>query len=341
MAGEDKAGPSMTGRARRAAALLPLTVAVACAASGCAAPAGAGVGPGPRSGSPAAVASPAPGDPPAVRASPAAADQAPGQAGDRAITPGGVVIRHLTLADGTAVTTARFTGAIRFVLHCGTQDPGPLCAGKVTDGQRVTPSERPMLLAAFNGGFKLSAGAGGYEQQGRIISKLRPGLASLVIYDSGAAAIGIWGHGVPQPGQPVYSVRQNLVPLVLHGRPTAASAANWGNWGGTVTGVDDTARSALGQNARGQFIYVASMSATPPDMAAALVKAGAVIGMELDINQEWVQFDFAARPGGPLRKAITDQWRPANQYLTGWTRDFIAVLAPTAAGQGSGHHPVA
>lgn len=244
-----------------------------------------------------------------------------------------VIIRHFALRDRAEMTSALLTGGVRFVLHCGTVDPGPLCHGKVSAGQKVGTGERGLLIAAFNGGFLLSAGAGGYEQEGKILAPLRRGLASLVIYSSGAASIGIWGRGVPQPGQRVFSVRQNLVPLVVHGRPTAASSGNWGYWGGTITGVEDTARSALGENARGQFVYVAGMSATPPDLAAALVRAGAVIGMELDINQEWVQFDYASRPGGPLVKAISDQWRPANQYLIGWTRDFIAVLADGPSGR--------
>jgi hypothetical protein len=50
--------------------------------------------------------------------------------------------------------------------------------------------------------------------------------------------------------------------------------------------------------------------------------------MELDINQEWVQLDTAARPGGPLTASVPGQVRPASQYLTGWTRDFFTVLAP-------------
>jgi hypothetical protein len=54
---------------------------------------------------------------------------------------------------------------------------------------------------------------------------------------------------------------------------------------------------------------------------------GVVSGMELDINPEWVQFDTASRPGGPLSAAIPGQVRPANQYLTGWSRDFNTVRA--------------
>jgi hypothetical protein len=54
--------------------------------------------------------------------------------------------------------------------------------------------------------------------------------------------------------------------------------------------------------------------------------------MELDINPEWVQMDVASSPGGPLKAGIPGQHRPATQYLTGWTRDFIAVLAPATSG---------
>jgi hypothetical protein len=56
------------------------------------------------------------------------------------------------------------------------------------------------------------------------------------------------------------------------------------------------------------------------------VHAGAVTAMELDINPEWVQLDVASAPGGRLEAAIPGQVRPADQYLTGWTRDFITVL---------------
>src|SRR5215472_11927646 len=40
-----------------------------------------------------------------------------------------VVIRHVVLSDGHLLTVARFTGAVRFVLHCGSSDPGSSCQG--------------------------------------------------------------------------------------------------------------------------------------------------------------------------------------------------------------------
>ena len=74
------------------------------------------------------------------------------------------------------------------------------------------------------------------------------------------------------------------------------------------------------------------MSATPADLAFVLAYAGAQIAMELDINPEWVQLDVARPPGGPLHAAIRGRGRQANQFLLGWARDFIAVLAPAGAG---------
>jgi hypothetical protein len=248
--------------------------------------------------------------------------------------PARVILRHVLLRDGHSITVARFTGGVRFVLHCGRIDPGALCHG-LTAGQRVQPASRRLLIAGFNGGFLLSAGAGGYEQERRVLSPLVRGRASLVMYRSGPPSIGIWGHGAPLPGRSVYSVRQNLNLLVWHGHPTRASA-NWALWGATLGGGALTARSAVGENASGQLIYAASMYASPADLARALVRFGAVSGMELDINPEWVQLAYATVAGGRLRKGVTGQVRPANQYLVGWTRDFIAVMAvspPLASGR--------
>ena len=226
------------------------------------------------------------------------------------------------------MTVATFTGPVTFVLHDGSEDPGA-AAGRVRAGPLVRGTERKRLLAAFNGGFKLSAGAGGYEQEGHVIIPLRRGLTSLVIDRSGRARIGIWGHGVPAPGEAVYSVRQTCRRWCCTARPPPA--ADWGVWGATLGGGAYVARSALGQDAAGDLVYVASMSATPADLAVVLAYAGAQIAMELDINPEWVQLDVASRPGGPLRAALHGQNRPADQFLVGWARDFIAVEAPAGS----------
>jgi len=90
----------------------------------------------------------------------------------------------------------------------------------------------------------------------------------------GHARIGVWGCGLPAPGEAVYNVRQNLPPLVLKGRPTAA-AAEWTLWGATLGGGAYVARSAISQDAAGDLIYAASMSAVPADLASVLASHGA------------------------------------------------------------------
>lgn len=250
----------------------------------------------------------------------------PRQAARQRPHPARVVISHIVLPDGHLMTVARFVGPVNFVLHCGSADPGNSCHG-LPGRERIPPASRSRLLAAFNGGFLLSTGSGGYEQAGRVISPLQRGRASLVIYRSGAAGIGAWGYRVPKPGLRIYSVRQNLSLLVRNGHPTAAALGAWTYWGATLGGGELVARSAIGQNAENQLIYVASMSASPADLATALIRSGARSGMELDINPEWVQLAYAKKPGWRLLAGVTGQSRPADQYLIGWTRDFIAVMA--------------
>jgi hypothetical protein len=123
---------------------------------------------------------------------------------------------------------------------------------------------------------------GGLAPRGTVGPPSHVGFGGL-IDRSGAAVIGDWGYRLPRPGEAVDGVRQNLSLLVSHGQP-AASAADWGLWGATLGGGEFVARSALGQDAAGQLIFAGSMSASPADLAAALVYAGARRAMELDIN---------------------------------------------------------
>ena len=296
---------------RAAGVLAGICITAACSSPPTATPA---VGGGNRSSTPAT--SPGRADPGAAAASATAAP-----------VPPQVTISRVRTADGSVVSIAAFHGPVQYVLHNGSQDPGRAYARLVHAGPAVTGAERQRLLAAFNGGFKMRSRAGGYEQEGHVLRALRHGLASLVIDRSGRARIGVWGAGVPAPGEAVYSVRQNLWPLVINGKPTAESA-RWWRWGGTVGHAEYVARSAIGQDASGDLIYAASMSTIPADLADALARSGARIAMELDINSEWVQLDTAHTPGGPLTAAVPGQIRPADQYLTGWTRDYFTVLAP-------------
>ncbi len=158
-------------------------------------------------------------------------------------------------------------------------------------GPSIGHAEYRHLVAAFNGGFLLSAGAGGYEQEGHVISPLRPGLATLVIHRSGAARIWVWGAGLPQPHEAVYSIRQYLPPLVSQGQP--ARPPGTGASGALRWAVASTSRAAHWAKCGWRAHLRRSMSTAPAALAAALVHVGARTAMELDINPEWVQLDIA------------------------------------------------
>ncbi len=235
----------------------------------------------------------------------------------------------VTGPDGHSVTLFRFrAGVTRFGLHVGSSDPPTGAATVAADaGSTIGPDETPALLAVFNGGFESSTGVGGFELNGQVLVPLQTGVASLVVDANGTGHVGIWGRGTPAAGEQVASVRQNLAPLVAGGQPSP-QVNDIAAWGATLGGGSVVARSALGQDTAGNLVYAGSMNALPGDVAGALVGAGVTTAMELDINPEWVQLAFAASPGGPLSAGVPGQYRPATQYVSGWTRDFVTVLAP-------------
>jgi hypothetical protein len=248
----------------------------------------------------------------------------------RATVNGAIAVDSQTVPqpDGHLVTIYRFrSGQTRFGLHVGSSDPPRGAATVVPDsGPTIGPDESPVLVAAFNGGFESGAAVGGFELNGQTLVPLQAGEASLVIDADGSAHLGVWGQGFPATGEQVASVRQNLQPLVVGGQPSPA-VSSIGAWGATLGGGAAVARSALGEDATGNLLYAASMSAVPGDLANALVAAGVQTGMELDINPEWVQLAVAAAPGAPLVAGIPGQNRPGDQYQVGWTRDFVTVMA--------------
>jgi hypothetical protein len=212
-------------------------------------------------------------------------------------------------------------------LHSGTVDAGTL-------GWRYGPSvggaELGHLVAAFNGGFKLSTGSGGFEAYGHVGAPLQNGIGSVVTYSDGSTDIGSWHQGVPAPGKHVVSVRQNLALLIDHG--TAASTVDCVScWGATLGGVVDPARSALGVTADGRLIWAAGEHLTVSQLAGALLGAHVVRAVELDINPEWVAgYLYGHRGGhGPLAPvpAMAAQQGIPGEYLSPWSRDFFTVVA--------------
>jgi hypothetical protein len=229
---------------------------------------------------------------------------------------------------GAGVTLLSFDQRlVKLTLHSGTVDAG-------TAGWRYGPeiagAERARLAAAFNGGFRLNTGAGGFQSYGRVAAPLGDGLASIVTYADGHSEIGAWHHGVPAPGKPVVSVRQNLNLLVDHGAP-ATNADCAGCWGATLGGVSAPARSALGITADGHLMWAGGEHLTPAELAATLIGARVVRAVELDINPQWVAAYLYNHHGvgGPLTavQAMPDQPGIPGQLLAPYSRDFFTISA--------------
>lgn len=183
--------------------------------------------------------------------------------------------------------------------------------------------------------FASKTRGGGIYLEGRAGVALVRGAASFVIYKDGRVNIGAWGTEVSM-SPTVESVLQNVVLLVDHGR-LAPSATYTDNaiWGYTLGGGYVVPRSGVGVTADGALVYVAGPALTAKSLAESLQRAGAVRAMTLDINPEWVTFNFYAHPGGRAAevtgtKLYPEMQRPADRYLPpGWeARDFFEVLLP-------------
>jgi hypothetical protein len=212
-------------------------------------------------------------------------------------------------------------------LHSGTADAGAV-------GWRYGPSvaglERARLVAAFNGGFRLSVGAGGFMSYGRAAVPLRDGLGSVVTYTDGTTDVGAWHQEVPAPDRTVASVRQNLPLLVDHGH-AAPTLDCLSCWGATLGGVLDPARSALGITGDGRLVWAGGEHLTVAQLASALVASGAIRAVELDINPEWVAgYLYGHRGGhGPTAPVpvVPGQNGIPGAFLAPWSRDFFTVVA--------------
>jgi hypothetical protein len=232
------------------------------------------------------------------------------------------------------------TGLLSARLYSGSVNPG---GGPYRYTAPVAPTQAATLVAAFNGGFKMNQARGGYYTEGRMIDPLRAGAASLVIYADGSVDLGAWGTDVTMTPQ-VASVRQNLLSLVADGRPTPqAASARWRAWGSTcgatscgsrVPGIEHQWRSGLGITADGALVYAAGPALDPLQLAELLVRAGAVRGMQLDINPNWPVFVTYDPPTGATatpangRKLLPDTAQgPWTFFESWWARDFITMSA--------------
>ncbi len=216
---------------------------------------------------------------------------------------------------------------VHLTLHAGSSDGG---AEGWRYGDQITQGEVHSIIAAVNGGFKLTYGDVGFMSGGHVAVALKAGLGSIVTYADGTTEIGAWHAGVPRAAKKVFSVLQNQRLLVDRGvAATSVSNCIIACWGRTIGSRTAVARSALGITADGQLVWAAGEELLPAELAAALIGAGAVRAVELDINPDWVAgYLYVHHPGGPSAvPVVPGQLGIAGRLLEPYSRDFLAIGA--------------
>jgi hypothetical protein len=270
---------------------------------------------------------------------------APALPGEGRWTPAGATVQgrpamYVAQFRADTVYTSQITTAVWIdptmlgvALVPGAQEPG----GTWPQPPYIGGSALRSIVAAFNGGFRMQDAHGGFYLDGRTAVPLHVGAASMVIYANGRIDIGAWGTEVGMTPN-VSAVLQNLVPIVDRGQTAPnATYSDTSIWGSTLGANTVVARSGIGVTSTGALVYVAGPALTARSLAESLQRAGAVRAMTLDINPEWVTFNFFGH--GPASSSVVtasklypQMQRPADRYLgpTRESRDFFTVSLPSS-----------
>jgi hypothetical protein len=236
-------------------------------------------------------------------------------------------IRPDTRYPSVGVDLVRFDQAsTRLVYVPGSKEPG----GTWSWGSQIPTSARDRVLAAFNAGFKFRHTTGGIYTEGRhAVRPLANGLASLVVERNGRADIVAW-HGGNHIPSGVVTVRQNLSLIVTNGREAAGLRTDRHHrWGTTNSQLQYTWRSALGVDGQGRLIYAAGPKMSLTELSHALIDAGAVRAMQLDIHDGVVTYNWYRDSSGRVSgtKLMPSMQRGATRYLMPDQRDFFVIEA--------------
>jgi hypothetical protein len=173
----------------------------------------------------------------------------------------------------------------------------------------VSPALTAQTAAAFTGGFKRVHGAFhsgplahqnhgshyGFIEQGVVLSKLVPGLATLFVLDDGSVEMKTWSRDDDRLLARIRYARQNGVPLLERDAVTGAAVpgalvADWGggNWSGSAENAElRTLRAGvcLQQSQEHRFLLYGYFSdATPLAMARVFQAYRCSYAMHLDMN---------------------------------------------------------
>lgn len=189
--------------------------------------------------------------------------------------------------------------------------PGPdgvASAAPLVMNGMVSPTDVAHTVAAFAGGFKRSHGAFrlgplaernhgshyGFIQEGVILSKLQPGLATVFVTDAGLTELHTWTRKDDAQLASLRYARQNGLPLIEYDAASASGVPGadvnlWGpgNWSGSANEDLRTLRAGLCLQQNGahrSLIYAYFSAATPSAMARVFQAYHCQYALHLDMN---------------------------------------------------------
>ncbi len=198
----------------------------------------------------------------------------------------------------------------------------------------IHESEKPNLLAAFNGGFQPQHASWGMYADGKEYKPLRNNYASIVIMNDGTIKMGTWGYGdLTTRTEDMIAVRQNAVLLIDNCELTRAATERGQDpdtWGYFLPGSREfiTSRSAVGLTKDGDLLVAAGNSISANALAKALKAAGACTAMQLDINSPYVltSLYYVLEDGTIMSEKFMQTMNPdSRKFLTRQTRDFFYI----------------
>ena len=219
--------------------------------------------------------------------------------------------------------------ATQLALYPGRYEPP---AGEPRGPMMVPEGQRDRLLAVFNSGFKSKDSIAGFAVNGHVYTSFTSDIGTLLGFDNGNVDIRSWSGGSPKDR--VVFARQNLPLIVEDGKPNPSLSTNGAEWGWTLGNAVRVWRSGVGVDDHGNIIYVAAPEQTVMSLASSLIRAGAVRGLEFDINTAWPTFNYFNAAGGksPVKFLPNPQYPGETRYLVPDDRDFFAVYTRDANG---------
>lgn len=189
----------------------------------------------------------------------------------------------------------------------------------------VPPSDQPVLVAAFNGGFKAVHGHYGMMVNGITLLPPIDGMGTVAIYQDGSVQIGSWNQDL-MPSPDMIAYRQNCPPLIDAGQLNPLLGTDASRAWGFTHNTDITWRTGLGLTQdRHYLIYAVGNGTDALFLARALQQAGAYWAMQLDINQYYAHFlTYTQSNGALVGQRLVDQMvdRP-QMFITPDLRDFF------------------